>query len=568
MSDPTIPIGKDGFYHPQSEDEIIALVQKAVAEGLQLRARGAAHSNAQAIYTDPWPGLAPVPNKVSEQEPPPSPNLNLMFDRYRQLTWVDEERGIVEADAGLNLGWDPYDPTRTSTLENSLLYQAWQKGWTLRDLGGITHQTVGGFLATGSSGGSLQYSINENLLAFRLIDASGTARWVEREQDPDLFNAVGVSMGLLGIVSKVRLKLTPAFNIYGQELTTPTDLASCPIDLFGPGRGGKPSLQAFLEQTPYTRLLWWPQKGVDRVVIWQAVPAEPLPAFQPRPYREFSERPELQEVAASFFYTLIGNLDDLSQMPTRLEADYDQFEKAVDLVLERMGLGREFSDIVARVIARLAEGAGDTMAFLLQPFAPLLKRELPNYLPRVIDLFQPLSKAGKPTTFQDYAWRSLPMDNGADDILLGTEFTELWIPISRTMEVMQALKRHFDTGDLAATGTYATEIYGTSASPFWLSPACQEPVVRVDVFWFRKNAGDPSVKGGFYEQFWELLKPFGFRLHWGKYLPEYDYPAWAQYVQAQLPRLGEFLALREQMDPRDTFLTAYWRRHLYGQTEG
>jgi hypothetical protein len=109
-------------------------------------------------------------------------------------------------------------------------------------------------------------------------------------------------------------------------------------------------------------------------------------------------------LAGSFFYTLIGNLDDLSQVPGKLETGYDQFKRAVDMVLESMGLGDTFSDIIARVIARITEGSGDTLAFLLQPFAPLLKRELPNYLPRVIDLFQPLTEPGKPTTFQDYVW--------------------------------------------------------------------------------------------------------------------------------------------------------------------
>lgn len=565
MSGDIIPIGQDGFYHPSSEAELIALVHKAAADGLQIRVRGAVHSNAQAIYTNPAAGATPLANKVSVQQPPDGPHLNLMLNRYRQLVWIDVSQGIVEVEAGLNLGLDPYDPTHTSSLENSLLYQVWQKGWTLRDLGGITHQTVGGFLSTGSSGGSLTYSIDENLLAFRLIDAQGRAFWVERDTDTDLFEAVGVSMGLLGIISKVRLKLTPAFNLHGQEITTPTALEDCPIDLFGSGRQGKPSLQAFLQQVPYTRLLWWPQDGLKRVVIWQATPLPPSPGFTPVPYREFGSHPAIEELAGSFFYTLIGNLGDLSQMPRKLEADYDQFAKAVDLVLERMGLGDPFRDVAARVVGRIAEGTGDTLAFLLQPFAGLLKRELPTYFPKVVDRFQPLTKPGNATVFQDYAWRSLPMDDAADDILLGTEFTELWIPLSKTMEVMQRLNTYFDVGGLDATGTYAVEIYAAPASVFWLSPAYQEPMVRIDFFWFAKNAGDPSVNGGFFEQFWNALKPFGFRLHWGKFLPQYDAPAWTSYWHQQLPRLQDFLTLRERMDPNGIFLTDYWKRHLYGR---
>jgi FAD/FMN-containing dehydrogenase len=114
-SDPAPPPAADGFHHPASEQDLVELVKAANREGRQLRVRGAAHSPGDAIYTDP---------------------------------------------AG------------TATLETSLLWQlATEKGWSLEDTGGITHQTVSGFTATGSSGGSLQYSANRNLWAF----ASSTA---------------------------------------------------------------------------------------------------------------------------------------------------------------------------------------------------------------------------------------------------------------------------------------------------------------------------------------------------------------------------------------------------------
>src|SRR5262245_13943765 len=60
-----------------------------------------------------------------------------------------------------------------------------------------------------------------------------------------------------------------------------------------------------------------------------------------------------------------------------------------------------------------------------------------------------------------------------------------------------------------------------AASDFWLSPTYKKSVIQIHVFWFSKNVGDAAIEGGFYEQFWEILKPFGFHLHWGKYLPEY-----------------------------------------------
>src|SRR5512143_1836746 len=89
----------DGFYHPENEEQIICLVKKAYTEGLQIRVRGSAHSIAWAIYTDPGPGEKPIPNKVQQETPPESPNINVILDRYTNLVWEDEKKGVVVADA-------------------------------------------------------------------------------------------------------------------------------------------------------------------------------------------------------------------------------------------------------------------------------------------------------------------------------------------------------------------------------------------------------------------------------------------------------------------------------------
>ncbi len=78
-----IPPDKDGLYRPRTEDDIVCLVKKAYAEGLQVRVRGAAHSVAWSIYTDPGLDDPPVPNTVSVQEPPQGPNINIILERLK-----------------------------------------------------------------------------------------------------------------------------------------------------------------------------------------------------------------------------------------------------------------------------------------------------------------------------------------------------------------------------------------------------------------------------------------------------------------------------------------------------
>jgi D-arabinono-1,4-lactone oxidase len=86
------------------------------------------------------------------------------------------------------------------------------------------------------------------------------------------------------------------------------------------------------------------------------------------------------------------------------------------------------------------------------------------------------------------------------------------------------------------------------------------------LIWYINNEDDPAIKGGYYTQFWELLREndIPFRLHWGKYLPEYDYKGWVDYFKSQYPKWDDFLNLREARDPKNIFLTKYWKRHLYG----
>ena len=50
-------------------------------------------------------------------------------------------------------------------------------------------------------------------------------------------------------------------------------------------------------------------------------------------------------------------------------------------------------------------------------------------------------------------------------------------------------------------------------------------------------------------------------------MPFYDFPDWAAFYAAQLPRLEDFLALRAQRDPAGVFFTEYWQLRLLGQAE-
>jgi hypothetical protein len=564
----TVALDDDGFYHPASEDEIVELVLHARDAGLTLRVRGAAHSVAHAIYTDPHHDLD---NSDCVQAPPAGDNLNLMLDRYRGWEVADEQRRLIVCDAGLHLGADPGDPTGTATTpEDGLLWQLWdRKRWMLSATGGISHQTVSGFTATGSSGGSLTYSASDDLVGFRLIDGNGAIHDISRDDDPERFGALCPNLGLLGVVSKITLQCEDTFDIAGSETIAPLD--GCAIDLFGDGDAQRPSLAQFLTQREYSRVEWWPQPGAERFVVWEAK-RTPAGTGATHPYQEFTDHPELAEFAISLIFTLLGNLPDLDRAKPRLHALFagvkDEWRDEA-----RASMG-EFGVLLADLLDAVAHGVTALVFEAAKLFANTLWRDLDRFFPKLLGTFMADSD-GHPQEFTDRGWHGLPMDNEASDAMLPTAFTELWFPLGRTKQVMGLLRDFFggaadDRAAYERTGINAWELYAAKPNHFWLSPSYttgddewRDGAFRVDVYWFVANEHSPARD--FFLQIWQLARDadIPFRLHWGKYQPAMaDDPAWRDLLRAQYPRWDDFLELRAQFDPDGTFLSSYWRAHF------
>lgn len=496
---PALERDRLGLYHPSSEEEICELIQRAHRDRVPIRVRGAAHSLAPSIYTHP--------------DPAAGNGINIMLDQYAGLTF-DEANMRVTAQAGCHLGKAPCDPTGTSTLETSLAYQLDRRGWALPHTGGIIHQTVSGFAATGSAGGSVTHSVHESIVAMRLIDGRGVPHELSLDTQADRFLAAGVSMGLLGIVSTVTFQCIPRYHIIGREVTTDIEdcQRDCGIDLFG---AGADSLESFLKETEYARLLWWPQPGVEKITVWQARRMRPEDynaktgtpdAFRRQPYQIPAHN---QQVIGNLFLKLYGTWPAWFRDITKRHRGLRFFEKIIDGLWE---------PVIVPVVLNLSLEEGEQ-------------------------------------TFWDTWWQGLPMDNDIDYTLLPTDFMEFWLPLHRTQELVTRLHAYFDDEGLDATGAYAFEIYAAKHSPFWMSPAYGDDMVRVDFLWFKENTGNPVTD--YFPQFWDLLRDMGFRLHWGKYLLE-D-PA---YLRAQYPQWDAFMKVRDEMDPHQVFVTDYWRRHL------
>jgi xylitol oxidase len=89
-----------------------------------------------------------------------------------------------------------------------------QRGWALHNLASLPHISVGGSCATATHGSGIS---NGNLATairgFEWLTVEGQLLWVDPKSDPEMFYAGGVSMGVLGFMTKIKLAIQPTFEV-------------------------------------------------------------------------------------------------------------------------------------------------------------------------------------------------------------------------------------------------------------------------------------------------------------------------------------------------------------------
>ena len=122
----------------------------------------------------------------------------------RRLLALDLERGVVEAEAGLDL--------------DSLIATVLPHGWFVPVTPGTRHVTLGGALACDVHGKNhhVDGAFSRHVEAFELVTPGGEVRRVE---PGPLFSATAGGMGLTGVVTRLRLRLLRVSSAYMRVTT-------------------------------------------------------------------------------------------------------------------------------------------------------------------------------------------------------------------------------------------------------------------------------------------------------------------------------------------------------------
>ena len=166
----------------RSEDEVREQVTKAAADGYGISSVGAGHSFTPIVETD---------------------GVLLDLGDLSGITGIDTNRLLVTAG-----------PATTIAAFGQPL---WDEGLSLSNQGDIDAQTIAGAIATATHGSGRRLpNFSAVLEGARLVDGTGEVVEVSGDTNADLLPALQTSIGVLGIITQVTIKVAPAYQLHAR----------------------------------------------------------------------------------------------------------------------------------------------------------------------------------------------------------------------------------------------------------------------------------------------------------------------------------------------------------------
>ena len=183
------------WFEPRDASEVKQIVSDAVNQSRRVKVVGSGHSFTAAAVAE---------------------DVLVDVSRLSHVGMVDSSTGEVEVGAGVTI----------ANLNRALARQ----GWALANLGDIAYQTIAGAISTSTHGTGIGLTgIAGQVRAVSLVDGSGNERRIESHVGA-LFRAAQVGVGALGLITSVRLRVTPSFVLESREAPMRFDRVIADLD--------------------------------------------------------------------------------------------------------------------------------------------------------------------------------------------------------------------------------------------------------------------------------------------------------------------------------------------------
>jgi FAD/FMN-containing dehydrogenase len=181
---------------PATEDDVVAIVRRAAVEGQAVRVAGSGHSFTSLCASD---------------------DVLISLDRLAGIEWADRDASRASIRAG----------TKIHDIGGPLAEQ----GLALENQGDVDVQAIAGAISTGTHGtGPTLGSISTQVVGLRIVTAAGDLVDCSAEADNELFCAARVSLGSLGVITSVRLRVLPRYRLHEMARREPLDACLASLD--------------------------------------------------------------------------------------------------------------------------------------------------------------------------------------------------------------------------------------------------------------------------------------------------------------------------------------------------
>ncbi|QKW11904.1 D-arabinono-1,4-lactone oxidase [Verrucosispora sp. NA02020] len=176
-----------GNAEPADEDEVRDLVLRARESGTHLRPVGSGHSSSPLVRTN------------------------------GTLVSLDRLAGVVHQDDDQFTVWGG---TRLKALGESL-YDA---GLAMENLGDVDYQSIAGATATGTHGTGVRFgNLSTQVTGVRLVTGTGETLDISPTSNAELLPAARLSLGALGVVTKITIHAQPRYELRRRAWCAPVD---------------------------------------------------------------------------------------------------------------------------------------------------------------------------------------------------------------------------------------------------------------------------------------------------------------------------------------------------------
>jgi len=138
------------------------------------------------------------------------------------LLQLDALEGELTVNSDKTRAWAPAGWSLAKLTE-----ALWRQGASLLNQGDVNPQSLAGAISTGTHGTGVSLgSLATTARAFEIVSADGAVVTCSAQERPDLFAAARLSLGLLGVVTRIEIDVAPAYCLEERIQSMPLDEVS------------------------------------------------------------------------------------------------------------------------------------------------------------------------------------------------------------------------------------------------------------------------------------------------------------------------------------------------------